>query len=938
MTSSERNHERALTRFPGCCVNIVARLFLMSARLVSTPHALTLVCCVMSATMAADTVKQKRSYNLPKGDASTTLNLFAEVSGQHIIFMVAKVRGVRTNAVVGEFSSAEALDRMLVDTDLQMTKDADTGAVVVSRKQAEGPQGRPGDVGSSAKPNPKKNPMKRSSIISHAVAMLGLLATQAVDAQTTPPTPRTDEVLVLDPFSVRSGEDVGYYATNAISATRVNKALIDLPISINVVTAEFMADINAFTLDEALKYTAGVNSEGFNSNTFSIRGFTAGSTFRDGVAPAAGGNEIPTSLVDRVEVVKGPSALLYGQGTAGGVVNFTTKKPLQVQKNNLRFIYGSHKTTRAEFDFTGPVPGMQSQIWKVLYRVTGQYQNGNTHLDYNSINDFAVNPMLTFIHQNNTRFDIQYTYQRRTENGFPEAIAALAVVPLTDPRFAGIFDVAELQARIAPDVLAALAQRLRASPGYANVGHSYNPEPPSAHHTKLEHVLTTTLQHSFTPNITLRSVSMYWDHHNFNYQRVGSIETAALPGYVTQQGALRWIVQRNSTIQTDLSIKSDLDSVKNQLVLGHLWRQTMQKFELYRDTDLKFPINRPPVFPDDYFLGDPSSIMNGTAIWNGKTTNNNMTGTDFNFFVQNTLTKQEGQAVYLIDMVELFHQRLVLLGGLRIENINGSASTAQRAPFFVGESVLSSSANLNQHSTNLGQYAAMFKLTPNISAYAAYSESYQPNGSFPNDPQQGKGYDLGLKFSLNKGRLSGRVSYFDINLTNVQRTDLSNPDPASRNIAVLTKGEASKGVEVDVFYAPNSATQLVFSWANIASRVVDNPESPDLIGQALVETPRNQLNLFATYRFPSGPLKGLRFGGGMNSRSATRSFSTGDRRYLLNPAVIRFDAFADYRVKLSSKQAIVYRLNLKNVTDKVVVLHQKWGAGLEWQASLNYQF
>lgn len=925
-----------LTSFIQGCVSFVAPLLRMSSALVRTPQAITVACCVASAAMVGSTAEQKRSYNLPKDDASITLNQFAKISGHPIIFMVEKVHGMRTNAIEGEYSPAEALKRMLAKTGLEMSRDPDTGAFIVSRQKAEDPVRHPRKVDPTPTVSPPKPPMKKTGILRRTALVLGLIVSSSSEAQeSTPPSPSgtTDEVITLSPFTVRSSNDIGYYAADASSATRINKAVIDLPLSLNVVTSEFMLDINAFSLDEALKYTTGVNSEGFNENTFSIRGFTAGATFRDGVGSPGGGFQTPSSLVDRVEVMKGPSALLYGQGTAGGVVNTITKKPTGAQRNSLRVFYGSHDTWRGMYDFSGPVPGIDLKNWKILYRLTGQYHRGDTHLFNQHIEEDVVNPMLSFIYRKNTSLILQYTYQSHINYGHPEAIAALATVPLTDPRFAGIVDVAELQSRMPADVFA----RLKASPGYADVTTSYNPEPPWAQFASKNRVFTGTFEHAFTPQISLRSVGIYWHHQDFNYQRVGSIETATNPGFITQQGALRWITQRSATVQTDLSARFGTGSLKNQLVLGHLWQDTMQSFELFRDTDLTFPINRPAVFPADYFLGDPTSIMNGTAVWNGTTTINNMTGTDFNFFVQNQETGQERQAAYLIDLLEFFDGRLSLLGGVRIENIDHSSYVDNRGPSFVGAPRLSGTTSALPRRT-LGQYAAMYKLTPHISAYGAYSESYQPNSSFPNDPQEGTGYDVGLKFSFFNGRLTGRASYFDISLTNVQRQDLSNPDPASRNIAILTKGEKSKGFEADLFYAPSESLKFIFSWANIDSEVVDNPESPDLNGQPLVETPRNQLSLFGTYSLTHGAAKGLRFGAGVNYRGESRSFSTGDRRFLFNPEVTRYDAFVDYRMKFSGRRSIIYRLNVKNLTDDVVILHHKWSPGREWQLSAGYDF
>src|SRR5918993_523754 len=92
--------------------------------------------------------------------------------------------------------------------------------------------------------------MKRSPHLCRVGVWLALLAAPSMDAQSTANrNPAADEALVLSPFTVRSESDVGYYASNAISATRINVPLLDLPMSINVITSEFMQDIAAFSLD-----------------------------------------------------------------------------------------------------------------------------------------------------------------------------------------------------------------------------------------------------------------------------------------------------------------------------------------------------------------------------------------------------------------------------------------------------------------------------------------------------------------------------------------------------------------------------------------------------------------------------------------------------------------------------------------------------------------
>lgn len=332
---------------------------------------------MVSTTMAAETVEQKRSYNLPKGDATTTLDLFAEVSGQHIIFMVAKVRGVQTNAVVGEYSSTEALACMLNDTELLMIKDADSGAFIISRRQTGSSPRDPHKVGSNDNTNPGTNPMKRSSVFSRAVAILGLLATQSVDAQTAAtPTPAPPDLLAaatleLSPFIVNADRDQGYVATSTLAGTRLRTPLNEVGASITAVTKDFMNDIGAINANQLLQYlgnteiggvegnysAAGATTDGMRSdagnlsapqNTNRVRGLGTASSTRNFFTSPIGFDEYN---VDRVELVRGPNAILFGLGNPAGILNYNTVQPLfDRNKYKLGLRFDDNGTQRVTVD------------------------------------------------------------------------------------------------------------------------------------------------------------------------------------------------------------------------------------------------------------------------------------------------------------------------------------------------------------------------------------------------------------------------------------------------------------------------------------------------------------------------------------------------------------------------------------------------------------
>ncbi|OHE87243.1 MAG: hypothetical protein A3G75_09485 [Verrucomicrobia bacterium RIFCSPLOWO2_12_FULL_64_8] len=122
-------------------VSGVVLLLCVSARLTTAPCVVA-VCQsgALQAVAASERAEPKRAYDLPRGDAATTLRQFAGLCGRQIFFMMDKVRGEQTNAIAGEFSPREAIDRMLAGTSLIALFDETTGGVVVSRRPTSAPR------------------------------------------------------------------------------------------------------------------------------------------------------------------------------------------------------------------------------------------------------------------------------------------------------------------------------------------------------------------------------------------------------------------------------------------------------------------------------------------------------------------------------------------------------------------------------------------------------------------------------------------------------------------------------------------------------------------------------------------------------------------------------------------------------------------------------
>lgn len=187
-----------------------------------------------------------------------------------------------------------------------------------------------------------------------------------------------DEVIQLSPFSVSSSSDVGYQATSSLAGTRLNTELKDLGSAISVVTEEFLKDTGATSMADLLVYTTGTEVGGAHGN-FSNSSFTGGRAGQQSNREDPEGNTRVRGLVEaelsrdffitdfgfdsynveRVDISRGPNSVLFGVGSPGGVINYTTKKAfLHEDASSVSIRLGNRGTHREVADFNQVViPG-----------------------------------------------------------------------------------------------------------------------------------------------------------------------------------------------------------------------------------------------------------------------------------------------------------------------------------------------------------------------------------------------------------------------------------------------------------------------------------------------------------------------------------------------------------------------------------------------------
>lgn len=197
-------------------------------------------------------------------------------------------------------------------------------------------------------------------------------------AEPAPPasSPTTDPAVVLSIFEVTGSRDEGYRSTQTVSGSRTLENLRDVPNSISILNRELIEDLNATTVSElsAFAITGEIadNTESTTAN-YVFRGVVSNSPLRNGIIWLS---PMDTFSVERVELLRGPSAFLYGEGTAGGSMNQLTKAALPYNFQKAAFTFGSNGLMRGEVDVNRKVGP------KFALRLSLAYQESDSFINH----------------------------------------------------------------------------------------------------------------------------------------------------------------------------------------------------------------------------------------------------------------------------------------------------------------------------------------------------------------------------------------------------------------------------------------------------------------------------------------------------------------------------------------------------------------------------
>ncbi len=212
-----------------------------------------------------------------------------------------------------------------------------------------------------------------------------------------------EEIIVIAP---------DYVSTGSRSASKTDRPLIETPQSVTVISRDQIDLLSWNSLQESVRYTAGVVGENFGPDErydwLTLRGFNP-VQYIDGLqAPVGSVTNVGTDLYgsQSVEILKGPSSVLYGLTPPGGIVNMTSRRPEQEFGGEMGVQYGSHDHKQINGDFTGPLSE------QISFRLTGLYRDRGTQVDFVESERLYIAPAVTVDFNENTRITLLAYYQK----------------------------------------------------------------------------------------------------------------------------------------------------------------------------------------------------------------------------------------------------------------------------------------------------------------------------------------------------------------------------------------------------------------------------------------------------------------------------------------------------------------------------------------------
>lgn len=677
------------------------------------------------------------------------------------------------------------------------------------------------------------------------------------------------------------------------AGTKTDTPLMETPQSITVIDGNELKRRNAFSINQALTYVAGVspNQRGGMVTRYDqmyLRGFTPG-LYLDGMRLQAGPYSTPQidfNRVDHIDVVKGPASVLYGNSTPGGLVNLTSKIPESQAFGRAELAAGNYDSQRAALDINRPLDSDGEWLFRLLGG--GQRNDGFTEMTQNE--RFHVSPMLTFAPTGRTSITLIGAYQHDPEGGGYSGV----------PAFGSVL----------PNPYGELPRDINTGdPGYERFD-------------RYQRSAAALFRHDFNDSMTLRS-NVRFQNTDLSYRQI-YVAGFATTGTGANRNTDYSTITRGGggadedfdtlTADTQLTVAFATGPLQHAVLTGIDHQDISgENFQHFNTGETDNPLTSIPnlnLFAPTYGGALPTFDL-----------------TQLSSAYVNTDSDRKQLGVYLQDQISIDRLQLIASGRYdwydqeSLNKKNDTTTTLKQEAF----------------TTRLG---ALYELPGGFAPYVSYSESFEPQAGTtydgaPFEPVTGKQYEAGVKYQPQNAAAIFTLSAYDLRR---QKVPVGHPQAGTNGIpsnAQVQIGEVRvRGVELEGRGELPMGLDIVLTGTYMDAEITQGaPASgitPTTTGTRPLGTPEVMASAFLSYDLgrdskASGLWSGLTVGGGVryvggsagtttyavvNGASIFTAFET--EGFTLVDALIGYDVGR----AVPSLQGLELALNASNLLDK----------------------
>lgn len=701
-----------------------------------------------------------------------------------------------------------------------------------------------------------------------------------LDISTTPPRDDgdTSDFEFGDNLRIIVAEDPlsRYQVTTSSLGTRTDTDILDVPQGVQVVPKEVIEDQGRTSLADTLRNISGVSpgrTSGLSrATTPIIRGFETNNILRNGLRDDTLRLSSGVNNIERIEVLKGPSSVIFGAGNLSGTVNLVTEVPLDNPLYELEFKAGDNSFYGASIDLTGPLNKSRS----IGYRTNIAYENKDTFRDFEHNEFFFIAPTLQVVNTEKTSLIVDFEHlTNRSYRNAPGLPAVSAIGAENNTLIDNIIDGGGQISEEDSQFFGTLDIR-------SNLG-----EPEISRSRTFISRIGYRLDHQLSENWKFRNefLGSFQNTPESNFVvGVGFVQEAGQPNFsLLDRIYLENPSDRESyTVNTNAVGDFKIAGIDQKLLLGlELSRVNQQDIITQR---LFLPFLSPDSEPFNIF--DPN--YDSTRFFNG---------TDLNIRpASDSTTRVTTIGLYGQSQINLTKKINLLLGG-RLDFAD---------QFFVDLVNRADTRPITTFDTAFSpRFGVVYKPIEDVSLYASYTQSFNPviGRSELGEvfrPERGEQIEVGVKARLLRDRLSTSLALYRLRRSNVLTQDPTNP-----GFQLQVGEQGSDGIEFDIAGELLPGWNMIASYAFTDARIIQDNDFPE--GLRLLNAPKHAASLWTTYEIQSGKFAGLGLGLG--------TFFQGDRNGdfrtpFIIPGYTRTDSAIFYR-----RGRFKAQLNIQNLFD-----------------------